>query len=85
LPIGDEPPVGRLGTLDDSGLRRRFVAALGAAGVRRRRWHDLRHSIGSMAVRHFDPVAVQMMMGHSSLKTTMRYLHVSPATMTPRG
>ena len=66
------------GALDDSGLRRRFLAALDAAGVRRRRWHDLRHSFGSMAVRHFDPVAVQMMMGHSSLKTTMRYLHSKP-------
>ncbi len=69
------------GPLDGSGVRQRFMAAQDAAGVRRRRFHDLRHTFGSLAVRSFDPVAVQSMMGHSSLLTTQRYLH-SYAPMT---
>jgi integrase len=66
------------GALDGSALRHRFLAAQDAAGVRRRRFHDLRHTFGSLAVRSFDPVAVQSMMGHSSLLTTQRYLHSRP-------
>ncbi len=64
--------------LDGSALRKRFVRAQEAAGVRPRRFHDLRHTFGSLAVRAFDPVAVQSMMGHASLRTTERYLHARP-------
>lgn len=64
--------------LDDSALRRRFKSAQKAAKVRQRRFHDLRHTFGSMAVRVFSPVEVKEMMGHASLTTTERYLHVRP-------
>ena len=65
-------------TLDRTAVRKRFHRAEEQAGVRPRRFHDLRHTFGSLAVRSFDPVAVQAMMGHSRLTTTERYLHAKP-------
>jgi integrase len=64
--------------VDRSAARRRFVAAQKAAGLRVRRFHDLRHTFGSLAIRKFDLVAVQSMMGHSKITTTQRYLHSKP-------
>lgn len=64
--------------LNASALRRRFKQAQRKAGVRVRRFHDLRHTFGSIAVRRFDPVTVQRLMGHANLKTTERYLHSRP-------
>jgi integrase len=66
------------GPLDRSAVRTRFVRAQEAAGVRVRRFHDLRHTFGSLAIRRFDLVAVKEMMGHSKLTTTERYLHSRP-------
>ncbi|MCB0859998.1 MAG: site-specific integrase [Solirubrobacterales bacterium] len=66
------------GILDESALRRRFRRVQEKAGLRVRRFHDLRHTFGSVAVRRFDPVTVQSLMGHSSLSTTERYLHSRP-------
>jgi integrase len=43
-----------------------------------RRFHDLRHTFGSLAVREFDLVAIKNMMGHAKLSTTERYLHTKP-------
>ena len=65
-------------SLDRSAVRHRFVAAQKAAGVRIRRFHDLRHTFGSIAIRKFDLVSVQAMMGHSKITTTQRYLHSKP-------
>ena len=65
-----------LGThIDDSALRQRFHRAQDAAGIRRLRWHDLRHSFGSMSVRELDVISVKEFMGHAKLETTQRYLH----------
>ena len=61
--------------LDRSALRRRFVKAREKAGLRPLRFHDLRHTFGSLAINEGSPVEVQAWMGHSDLKTTMRYLH----------
>jgi integrase len=66
------------GCLDRSAARQRFVGAQKAAGMRVRRFHDLRHTFGSLAIREFDLVAVQSMMGHSKITTTQRYLHSKP-------
>jgi integrase len=66
------------GPLNASALRRRFKQAQRKAGVRPRRLHDLRHTFGSIAVRRFDPVTVQRLMGHANLKTTERYMHSRP-------
>lgn len=67
--------------LDGSALRRRYKRARGAAGLRPLRWHDLRHTFGSLLVASgVDLVSVKDAMGHSQLTTTGRYLHARPAT-----
>jgi len=66
------------GPLDRSAVRSRFICAQEKARVRVRRFHDLRHSFGSLAIQKFDLVAVKDMMGHSKLTTTERYLHSKP-------
>jgi len=68
-------------TLDGSALRRRFKRARDAVGLRPLRWHDLRHTFGSLLVAGgVDLVSVQDALGHSQLSTTSRYLHARPAT-----
>jgi len=64
--------------LDGSALGKRFRKDQQKADIRIRRFHDLRHTFGSVAVRRFDPVTVQTLMGHASLTTTERYLHSRP-------
>lgn len=59
-------------------LRRRYYTALEAAGLRRVRFHDLRHCFGSVAVRAFPLSDVQAMLGHAHITTTMRYVHHRP-------
>lgn len=64
--------------LDHFELRKRFYAALEAAGLRRIRFHDLRHAFGTAAITKLDPYAVQSYMGHQHYSTTQRYLHHKP-------
>lgn len=67
--------------LDGSALRRRYRRAQSAAEVRPLRFHDLRHTFGSLlAARGVDVVTIQKAMGHSALSTTSRYLHARPAS-----
>jgi len=67
--------------LDGSALRRRYRRAQEAAEVRPLRFHDLRHTFGSLlAARGVDVVTIQKAMGHSALRTTSRYLHARPAS-----
>jgi integrase len=61
--------------LNDDRLRRRYESALREAGLRRLRFHDLRHTFGSLAITRADIVEVQAWMGHADITTTMRYLH----------
>lgn len=67
--------------LDGSALRRRFKKARDKAGLRPLRFHDLRHTYGSLlAASGVDLVTIQAAMGHSALATTSRYLRAKPAT-----
>jgi integrase len=61
--------------LDGSALRRRYIAALERAGLRRLRFHDLRHTFGTRMIAKADIRRVQEWMGHADVQTTMRYLH----------
>jgi integrase len=71
--------VGELGGfLDGSALRRRYTAALGRAGLRQLRFHDLRHTFGTRMIAKADIRRVQEWMGHADIQTTMRYLHYAP-------
>jgi integrase len=64
--------------LDGSALRRRFKRARGAAALRPLRFHDLRHTFGSIAIRTADPRELQEWMGHSDFSTTQIYMHYKP-------
>ncbi len=59
-------------------LRKRYYAASKRAGLRRLRFHDLRHAFGSAAITKLDAYAVQCYMGHQHYSTTQRYLHHQP-------
>ena len=76
----------RDGRLGPEGLRDAFYAALGPAGLAhlrevdpKLRWHDLRHSFASLAVKVKPLSDVQAWLGHADVKTTMRYVHSVPA------
>lgn len=64
--------------VDHFELRKRFYSALGKAGLRRVKFHDLRHAFGTAAVKTLDPLKVQGYMGHKHYSTTQRYLHHKP-------
>jgi integrase len=65
-----------LGTFQDaSSIRIRYRLALTRAGLRQLRFHDLRHTFGTLAVRRAEVPAVQAWMVHSDIQTTMRYVH----------
>jgi len=66
--------------LDPSAIRRRYLAARDAAGLPRLRFHDLRHTAGTLLTRVLDPVTVRDVLGHADLKTTERYLHAVRAS-----
>jgi integrase len=66
------------GRMDGSAVRARFIRAQKRAQLRVRRFHDLRHTFGTLAIRRFDLVSVKEMMGHAQLTTTERYLHSKP-------
>ena len=52
------------------------------AGLRKIGWHTLRHTFASHLVMRGVPMtAVQMLMGHVMITTTMRYAHLAPSTL----
>ena len=64
--------------IEDSALRRRFDRALDPAGLPRLRFHDLRHTFGTIAVQAFPLTDVNAFMGHADIQTTMIYIHHVP-------
>jgi integrase len=63
------------GFLDASALRRRYCVACDVASLERLRFHDLRHTFGSLAINKASLVQVQHWLGHADIETTARYLH----------
>lgn len=66
------------GVLHGGGIYHRFVAGTKAAGLRRLRFHDLRHGFCSMMVEIFPLSDVKEYAGHADIATTMRYVHFVP-------
>ena len=61
-------------------IKKSWKAVLKTAGINRPfRFHDLRHSCAShLVMSGASLMAVKEILGHESLKTTMRYAHLSP-------
>lgn len=74
--------VNRVGRrIDPSALRRRVERARDSAGLRKLRFHDLRHTYGSLLVAGgVDLASVKSAMGHARITTTERYLHARSAS-----
>jgi integrase len=67
---------------DSQCLLRRLARVTHRAGLRNIGWHTLRHTFAShLAMRGVPMTAVQTLLGHSSITTTMRYAHLAPATL----
>jgi integrase len=66
-PTGNRP--------DPSALRRRYNKARDSAHAPPLPLHALRHTAASLLVRQLDPITVQAILGHTSIKTTERYMH----------
>jgi integrase len=66
---------GPRGHVNAQKLGYRYKAALARAELRELRFHDLRHTFGTIAINRADIVQVQAWMGHADIKTTQRYLH----------
>jgi integrase len=69
-------PLGR--HLGYKSLSQRYKDALSRAELRQLRFHDLRHTFGTHAIRHADPREVMEWMGHADLATTQKYLAYKP-------
>jgi integrase len=70
--------------LDDSALRRRYKCARERAALRPLRFHDLRHTFGTHAIRTADPRELQEWMGHADFATTEVYLSYKPRAEAAR-
>lgn len=70
------------GTLiEHSNLRRSFDRMLGRAGVPQRKFHAIRHTFATEAIRHgVDVKDLQLLMGHSNLQTTYIYVQSDNAS-----
>ncbi len=64
--------------IEDSALRRRFYRRSSRPGSPRIRFHDLRHTFGTIAVQAFPLTDVKAFMGHADIQTTMIYVHHVP-------
>ena len=60
----------------------RLHAVCRKAGLRNIGWHALRHTFAShLAMRGITMIALQQLLGHSSISTTMIYAHLSPSSL----
>ena len=66
-----------------NGLNRELRKACDAAGIRRITCHTLRHTFAShLASAGASMKAIQELLGHSNMRVTMRYAHLSQSSLT---
>ncbi len=68
-------------------VRREFLPALTRAGLRRIRFHDLRHTYTTLLIAQGEnPKVIQSQLGHASIETTFdRYGHLLPESRRQLG
>jgi integrase len=68
--------------LEQASLRWYFERAVKLSGIDKEEkfvWHDLRHTFGSyLAIARATAKEIKELMGHASITTTDRYMHLSP-------
>ena len=76
-------PKGWTGTFEvPESVRKRFTKAVKRAGLPHFTPHDLRSTFGTwLAADGVDVVTIKNLMGHTDVKTTMKYLHAAPNRM----
>ena len=73
----------RIFTISKSYLHHEMDRGAKAAGLKRIRIHDLRHSHVSLLIdMGFTPVAIADRLGHESIEVTLRYAHLFPSKQT---
>ena len=76
-------PDARIFNVSKSYLHHEMDRGAKAAGVKRIRIHDLRHSHVSLLIdMGFTPVAIADRLGHKSIEVTLRYAHLFPSKQT---
>jgi len=76
-------PDSRIFPINKSYLKREMERGSKAAGVKRIRIHDIRHSAISLLIEMgFSAVAIADRVGHESIDITYRYAHLFPSTQT---